>query len=175
MGLLICRPFYCPKAWQSTCYRPVVVQIGRTNCSSRDGGFTLAEVIISIAIMGLVFAGILAGNTQSSARAEWSGYSLAAQAQAVQQLEEFHAATWDTQAQPPVDLTTNFPAMTTNVLDIPISSTNAVWVTNYITVTPLTVSTNPTVTIKMIRIDTVWLWRTKLFTNTMVDYRAPDQ
>jgi prepilin-type N-terminal cleavage/methylation domain-containing protein len=138
--------------------------------------FTLVEVLVCLVVMGLVFAGILTGNTQSSARAEWSGYSLAAQALAVQQVEEFRASYWDTQAQPPVDQTTNFPASTTNVLDLPIAGTNAVWVTNYTTVSQITLSTNPIVCIKMMTVNTVWLWRGKtLFTNTMVAYRAPDQ
>jgi prepilin-type N-terminal cleavage/methylation domain-containing protein len=154
----------------------VVMQAKPANRPAVRAAFTLTEVLVTMAIMGLVFAGILTGNNATSNRAEWSGYSLAAQAQAVQQLEQFHAATWDTQAQPPVDWTTNFPASNTNVLDLPIASTNAIWVTNYVAISNLTISSNPPVYLKMMRVDTVWLWRSKtLFTNTLVTYRAPDQ
>ena len=152
------------------------MRIKPSNCSFRRAAFTLVEVLVCMMVMGLVFAGILTGNTQSSIRAEWSGYNMAAQALAVQQLEEFHAAAWDTQASPVVDWTTNFPASLTNTLDLPISGTNAVWVTNFVTITNLTIASNPPVNIKMLRVDTVWNWRnTRLFTNTLVTYRAPDQ
>ena len=49
------------------------------------GAFTLAEVVISVGIATLVFAGLITGYVQSSYRAEWSGYSIAAQALAVHQ------------------------------------------------------------------------------------------
>ncbi len=144
--------------------------------SIRNEAFTLVEVIVCMMVMGLVFAGILTGNTQASKRAEWSGYNMAAQALAVQQLEEFHAAAWDTQASPLIDWTTNFPAIVTNTLDLPIAGTNAVWVTNFVTITNIMIASNPPVNIKMLRVDTVWSWcNTTLFTNTLVTYRAPDQ
>jgi len=146
------------------------------NRSFRRAAFTLVEVLVCMMVMGLVFAGILAGNTQSSSRAEWAGYNMAAQALAVQQLEQFHAAAWDTQASPVVDWTTNFPASITNVLDLHISGTNAVWVTNNITITNIQIASNPVVNIKMLRVDTIWNWRnTTLFTNTLVTYKAPDE
>jgi len=152
------------------------MRIKPNNRYFRRAAFTLVEVLVCMMVMGLVFAGILTGNTQSSNRAEWAGYNMAAQALAVQQLEQFHAAAWDTQATPVTDYTTNFPASVTNTLDLPISGTNAVWVTNFITITNLTIASNPPVNIKMLRVDTVWLWRnTTLFTNTLVTYKAPDE
>ena len=41
---------------------------------------TLVEVVLSTAIAAMTVSGILYGYTQSAKRAEWSGYSLAAQA-----------------------------------------------------------------------------------------------
>jgi hypothetical protein len=123
-----------------------------------------------------VFAGILAGNTMSANRAEWSGYSLAAQSQAVQRMELVRSASWDTSAVPVVDQTPALIGTNTGVLDLPINSTNAVLVTNITTITNLTLATNPIVVVKMIRVDSIWNWRQKrLFTNTLVTYRAPDQ
>ena len=126
--------------------------------------------------MGLVFAGILAGNTMSANRAEWSGYSLAAQSHAAQRIELARAATWDTSSVPPIDQTPALVGTNTGILDMPINSTNAVLVTNITTITNLTIGTNPVILVKMIRVDTIWNWRqTRIFTNTLVTYRAPDQ
>ncbi len=147
----------------------------RPNQPGRNVAFTLVEVVLSVAIMALVFGGLISAYVQGAKRAEWSGYSLAAQALAVQQMEQFRAATWDTQAVPPVDQATNLPSMTYTNLDVPISGTNVVPVTNYMTVTKWQMSTNPTTYLKMIAVSTVWPWNGTLFTNTLVTYRAPDQ
>jgi prepilin-type N-terminal cleavage/methylation domain-containing protein len=142
----------------------------------RQAGFTLMEVVISMLIMGLAFGGILVAYMQSANRAEWAGYSLAAQAQAVQMMEQFRAASWDTLAIPQVDQTTNIAAVTAYTLDIPISGTNAIWMTNYTSISTLTLATNnPPTQVKMIRVDAVWPWKGRFFTNTLITYRAPDQ
>src|SRR5579872_5917716 len=161
--------------------RVVRMQTIPTKPSSK-AGFTLTEVVICIAIMALVFSGVLTGYVQSSKRAEWSGYCLAAQALGVRVMEQFRAASWDTQSIPPVDQTTNVPTLTAATLDVPISGTNVIWATNYATVTQITVSSNPAVYVKMIRVDTVWPSRSSAFwqgsawyTNTIVTYRSPDQ
>jgi Tfp pilus assembly protein PilV len=142
----------------------------------RRMGFTLMEVVISVLIMGLAFGGIIVAYTQSASRAEWAGYSLAAQAQAVQLMEQVRAAAWDTMAIPEVDQTTNIPAVTAFTLDIPISGTNAVWMTNYTSVSTIVLATNtPPTKVKMIRVDAAWPWKGRIFTNTLITYRAPDQ
>lgn len=133
------------------------------------------EAVISIMLMGVVFGTALLAYTQSSTRAEWSGMSLAAQAMALRQVEQFHAAKWDTQATPPMDQTTNIPSPVISILDLPISGTNVVWATNTCTVTNFTVSTSPLAIVKMITVNTTWRFNGVLFTNSVVDYRAPDQ
>ncbi len=152
--------------------------------STRSSGFSLMEAILSILIMGLVFSTVLIAYTQASTRAEWSGMSLAAEAMCLRQIEQFHAAKWDTETTPPVDQTTNIPSPVASVLDLPISGTNVVWATNTSTVSTVTISTNPLVNIKMITVQTVWpfgtyysngVYHTTYYTNTVVDYRAPDQ
>jgi hypothetical protein len=130
---------------------------------------------MSILIMGLVFSTVLVAYTHSSKRAEWSGMSLAAQAMCLRQMEQFFAAKWDTQANPPVDQTTNVPLAVISVLDLPVSGTNVVWATNTATVSTLQISANPLVCVKMITVNTVWAFQGTVFTNTVVDYRSPDQ
>jgi prepilin-type N-terminal cleavage/methylation domain-containing protein len=136
-------------------------------------GMTLPEVVISLAIGGLVFGGVLTSYLQALIRAEWSAYNLAGHSLAIQCLEQARAAKWDTQSSPPVDLVvaSNFP-VTVDVLDIPISGTNITFATNFVTISQ--VSFDPP--LKLISVDTVWAFRPgRVFTNTTVSYRAPDQ
>jgi len=137
-----------------------------------DGAFTLIEVVVSMGIAVLMVAGILSSYVLSARRAEWSAYSLAAQSLAQQALEQTRAAKWDPLATPPADevLTIRFPAVT-NVLDVPQSGSNAVpaIVRVYIT----NVSTNPP--LKQVRAECEWPLLGRMFTNSVVTYRAPDQ
>lgn len=146
----------------------------RVNQTSGQAGFTLAEMVVCFAIVGLVIGGIITAYTNSSNFAERSGYALAAQAQTIQVLERGRCATWDTQLNPPVDNTTNLPATTTSILDLPVSGTNVVWCTNSYSVSTLTVTANPPCYVKMISVTTTWPWNGRIMTNMMVAYRAPD-
>lgn len=152
-------------------------------------GMTLAEVLVCIVIVVLVSEGVINGYIQSAKRAEWSGYSLAAQALALEQLEQIRATTWDSLSDPPTDQTTDlnlinwknksgtWTGYAVNQLDLPVSGTNTVLATNYVTVTTVVNSVNSLATYKMIRVDTVWPFSMtgQYFTNTIVTYRAPDQ
>lgn len=136
-------------------------------------GFTLVEVLVSLALMGLVAGGILAGYVQSARFTDWQAHSLAAQALALQRIEQCRAAKWDTRASPPVDLLTaaNFPT-TTEQLNLPEAGTNATLATLYTTIT--NISSSPL--LRMIQADCVWQFTDgRWFTNTVVTYRAPDQ
>lgn len=153
----------------------------------RAGGFTLVEVTMSIVIAGLVFGGILTGYIQSGRRAEWSGYSLAVQAYGIQQLEQARAAMWDVSSETVVNQITNLNLIGwtfsggawrghswTNI-DIPYSGTNFLRATNFVVVSNVTVSASPPISVHSVRVDTVWRYRNKFHTNTMVNYYAPDQ
>jgi prepilin-type N-terminal cleavage/methylation domain-containing protein len=140
---------------------------------AHQGGFTLAETLVSIMIMGLVFSGVLIGYTRGSQRAEWSGLSLAAEALCLRQMEQVRAVKWDTLSLPIEDDTTNIPTSSTMILDIPISGTNVVVATNTFTITTWT-NAGPSY-LKMITATTVWNWNGVAYTNTLVDYRCPDQ
>lgn len=148
------------------------MQINPTR-QSRKAGFTLVDTMISIMIMGLVFATSIVAYTRTSERAEWSGYSLAAECLGVRQMERFHAVLWDTQVVPIVDDATNIPLTVVAALDLPLSGTNIIWATNFTTVTTYT-NGGPWL-FKMVQVNTVWPWKGRLFTNTLVTYRAPDQ
>jgi type II secretory pathway pseudopilin PulG len=146
---------------------------------NRSLGFTLAEVVVSIAIVAGTFLGIIGGYIQSSTRAEWSGYSLAAQALAIQQLEQARSAKWDVLDTPVVNEITNISLVTAAPFDLPVSSTNFIWATNYSTLTSILVATNPVVSVYMVKVQTVWPFpyrgKTIYFTNTVAGYFAPDR
>jgi hypothetical protein len=142
--------------------------------ASGSAAFTLVETLISLAILALVFGTAVAAYIQAGQREEWSGFSLAAQALATRPVEQFHAAIWDTQAVPVVDMTTNIPSPVALILELPITGTNAVWATNYTTVSNIAMS-NTTAQVHMITVNTVWPWKGAFFTNTVVTYRSPDQ
>ena len=146
----------------------------RINRFNTELAFTLVEVVTATAISVLTMAATVYGYGLTTRRAEWAGYSLAAQSLALQGLEQARAAKWDPWASPPVNDLTNvyFQTPSIKVLDIPISGTNVVYATNFWTIT--TISANPN--IAMIRVDCVWKFaRRGVFTNTVVSYRASDQ
>jgi type II secretory pathway pseudopilin PulG len=76
----------------------------------RSCAFTLVEVVAAAAIVALVFGGIINAYILSVQRAEWSA----------------RAAKWDTSLGAQVDQiligSNGFPAMTTTILDLPISN-----------------------------------------------------
>jgi len=134
-------------------------------------GFTLAEVVISLAIVALVMGGVLTGYIMTATRAEWSAYSQAAHSVAMQGIEQARAAKWDPQAWPKVDDlgVTNYTQV--EILDVPVAGT-PVYATNFIQVTE--VSANPP--LRQIRADCVWPFiKRGPFTNTVITLRAPDQ
>ena len=137
-------------------------------------GFTLAEVVVAMAITVMALAGIILGYIMAARQAEWSAYSLAAQSLATQRLEQTRAAKWDPRASPAVDevVLTNFPTVPTNILDMPVSGTNVAYATNFTLITNVASGGYP---LKMIRVDCVWSFRQRMYSNTMATYRAPDQ
>ena len=140
----------------------------------RPGGFTLVEVLISLAIAAIIMGGTIYGYVNSARRAEWSAYSLAANSFALQRMEQMRACKWDLNKAPAIGdqvTSSSFPTSSA-ILDMPNSRSNAVYATNFTTIT--TVSSNPW--LKCIRVDCVWYFapRNRNFTNTIVSYRAPD-
>jgi hypothetical protein len=141
--------------------------------ASKQRAFTLAEIIIASCLGMITIGASIYGYVLSAKRAEWSGYSLAANSLAMQRIEQARACKWDPLAFPAVDelVSTNYP-MQINILDIPTTGTNIVYATNFTAITM--VQANPP--LKMIRVDCCWMFLNKgPYTNTLVSYRAPDQ
>ena len=153
-------------------------------------GFTLVEVVIALAIITLVFNGILTAYVQASRSAEWAGYSLAAQAIGIQQIEQARSGVWDYSIGKNELTNLNLSGWTynsttkvgkgytTSVLDVPISGTNIVVVTNFVTVKTLNLTGFTNVQVQMVAVDTVWPFftrsGTRLFTNRTASYFGPD-
>jgi type II secretory pathway pseudopilin PulG len=140
--------------------------------------FTLPEALVSLLIMVIVFDTVISAYMQSAYRAEWAGYSLAAQSAAIQQLEAAKSAVWDTQDTPVKDEISQLPTTTTTLLSLPVSGTNYVYATNYTTITLFTNSALTGASNYMVTVSTVWpfMWRnqTAYYTNTIACYYAPD-
>ena len=152
--------------------------------------FTLMEVVIAMVIIATVLGAMTVAYTQATRRAQWTGYQLAAQALAVQSIEQARSAVWDQSLKlnqiTNLNLSgTTFPAggmqgYNWANLDLPISGSNYIRATNYITVSMLYLNgtTNPPVQVQMIKVQTVWpfFWgnTNRYYTNSIATYCAPD-
>ena len=159
--------------------------------------FSLLEVLIAFVIVAATFGTIVGGYVSGATKAQWTGYSLAAQTAGLQVIEQARAATWDTAGNNVqvlnmnlINKATNSSAAntwtmtgyTTNILDVPWSSTNYVVVTNYVTISQLFVNgaTNPFIQLEMVKVDTVWpfagwgRFARGTYTNTICTLIAPD-
>jgi len=123
---------------------------GERRSKRRQAGFVggLWEVLIAFVIVAVSFGTIVGGYMSGAVKAQWSGYSLAAQTMASHALEQTRSATWDIATQN--TQITNMPLLNksltvsgstwtmtgymTNILDVPWSSTNYVTATNFISI-----------------------------------------
>lgn len=167
-----------PLRMQTTAMR--VMELPETRRpAARAAAFTLPEVVVSVFIIMLVFGAIITCYIQSAYRAEWSGFSLAAQAAAVQQLEAAKSAVWDPLQTPVMDQIQQLPTVTSTLLALPVTgATNVVYVTNYVTVMLFYYGPGSAYSNYMVTVNTVWPFRwanqTVYFTNTLADYFAPE-
>jgi prepilin-type N-terminal cleavage/methylation domain-containing protein len=141
----------------------------------KHAAFTLTEVVVSLAIVGISAAGIMSGYVSVADKVLWSNYSLSAQSLALQGTEQVRSAQWDPHAWPPVDELGLTNLIQAEQLDVP--GGQPLLATNYITVT--SVSTNPPV--RQLRTDCVWFMPGRgakkygPFTNTVITLRTADQ
>ena len=162
-----------------------------TGAGRKKGAFTLMEVVISTAIVALVFAGIIKAYIQTGLRLEWTGYSLAAQSLALETIEQARSTLWDPTQYPPVNeiynlnlmgtntIGTTWTGYSTNTLDIPVPNGGTpVLATNYVQVVMSYVSTNVNVQMEVVQVQTVWPFirsgNNVYFTNTMATIISPD-
>jgi prepilin-type N-terminal cleavage/methylation domain-containing protein len=158
--------------------------------SAPDPGFTLVEVVVALAIVTVLFSGILAAYIQCSRQTEWAGYSLAAQAIGIHQIEQARSGIWDYSIGKNELTNLNLQSWsynastrvgtgyTTDILDLPVSGTNAVMVTNFVTVKLLFLTGFTNAQVQMVSVDTVWPFSSytgrRLFTNRTASYFGPD-
>jgi type II secretory pathway pseudopilin PulG len=162
------------------------------------GGFvcTFWELLISVAIVALVFGTIVNGYLIAAKKSQWTGCALAAQLMAVQTLEQTRSAVWDIAVQTTEITNMNLSGKTltvsgttwtmtgytTNILDIPWKSTNYIMATNFITIKSVFANglTNPWVQLQVVQVDTVWPFdgwgnfTRKVYTNSACTLMAPD-
>jgi len=134
---------------------------------------TLVEVVIALAITGVTVGGIVAGYIYCTTSAVKAELAQAANAKALQRIEEARSARWDTSSWPIVDqlVATNFPDEAVS-LDMP--GTNTVGTSATIQTTISQISLTPP--LRRIRVDCIWQFRgVELITNTIETIRAPDQ
>ena len=144
-------------------------------CRGRFGvaGMTLVEVLVATAVSGLAMGSLVGGYIFCSASAEKSAISMAANARAMERLEQTRCALWNTSTYPVTDqlAATNFPTEVVT-LDLSGAGTGVTYGTNYTVISQ--VSTSPQV--RRIRVDCVWQFRNgQIFTNSIETCRAPDQ
>ena len=170
----------------------MLVRFKQADIRTAANAFTLVESMIAVMIILLAMGGLMYDYVQANRMAEYSSMSLAAQSYASQGIEQARCAQWNSQQFPPTNgpgtgdelpPTTNssgvvVPNVQTNTLDIPSTgtpdSTNfAFWVTNYITVTQISV--NPP--LRQVQSDAVWMFAKtgQCYTNTVITLRAPDE
>ena len=162
-----------------------------TGAGRKQKGFTLVEVVISTAIVALVFAGIIKAYIQTGLRLEWTGYSLAAQSLALETIEQARSTLWDPTQYPPVNeiynlnlmgtntIGTTWTGYSTNTLDIPVPNGGTpVLATNYVSVQMSCVSTYSNVQMEVVTVQTVWPFirygNNVYFTNTIATIITPD-
>ena len=134
---------------------------------------TLVEVLMALVLSGLAVGGIISGYTYCTASAEKAALSLAANARAMERLEETRSAKWDAASWPSVDqvVTTNFPD---KVVTLDLSGSGVGITTATIQTVISQISTNPP--LKLIRVDCIWKFKAgQVVTNSIETCRAPDQ
>jgi type II secretory pathway pseudopilin PulG len=136
-------------------------------------GMTLVDVVIALAITGLMVGGIVTGYIYCTTSAVKAELAQAANARAMERIEEARSARWDTSSWPVVDqlVATNFPD---EVVSLDMPGTNTVGTSATIQTMISQISLTPP--IRRIRVDCIWQFRgVELITNTIETIRAPDQ
>jgi prepilin-type N-terminal cleavage/methylation domain-containing protein len=137
-----------------------------------QSGMTLIEVVVALVLAGMAVGGIITGYAFCTASAEKASLALAANARAMERIEEIRSAKWDLSSWPTIDqlVATNFPkkVVTLDQSGSGMGTTSATILTEI-----LQVSTNPP--LKSIRVNCIWEFKGDNITNTIETCRAPDQ
>jgi len=141
-------------------------------------GMTLIEVVVAMAIAGLMVAGIVTGYIYCSTATVKDSLYMAANARAMERMEETRSARWDTSLSPVVDqlVATNFPdeVVTLNISGSDPIVTSATLKT-YITQISPSPSFPSLPLVRSIHVDCIWQFQGGNFiTNSIETCRAPD-
>jgi hypothetical protein len=134
---------------------------------------TLVEVVIALAIAGTTVAGIVTGYVFCLTSSVKDGLYMAANARAMERLEETRSAVWAPYRAQPVDelVTNNFPDKVV-ILDLSGSGSNVTSATIQTDISQISLSP----LVRRIRVDCIWQFKgVELVTNTIETCRAPDQ
>jgi len=134
---------------------------------------TLTEVVVALFVTTLAILGIVQGYHYATNSAERAALYQAANARAMERVEETRSARWDLAAPTQVDqvVNSNFPPKSV-VMDLSGSGAVATMATLFTEITQ--VSSNPP--LKRVRVDCVWTNRgVQIITNSVETLRAPDQ
>jgi prepilin-type N-terminal cleavage/methylation domain-containing protein len=136
-------------------------------------GMTLVEVMVALAITGLMLAGIVSGYIFCTNSAVKDSLYMAANARAMERMEETRSAIWAPYRAVPTNqlVAANFPDKVVT-LDMSGSSTNVVSATIQTAISQI--SASPPV--MRIHVDCIWQFQgAEWVTNSIETCRAPDQ
>lgn len=137
---------------------------------------TLVEVVIALAITVLMVGGIVNGYIYCTTSAIKAELAQAANAKALQRIEEARSAQWNTSSSLAVDqlVATNFPVESVT-LDMPGTDANGTSATIQTTITPIS-PTPFAPPMRTIHVDCIWQFRgAEWVTNSIETIRAADQ
>jgi hypothetical protein len=133
---------------------------------------TLVEVIVALAISGLMMAGIVTGYIFCTTSTVKDSLYMAANARAMERIEETRCARWDTSSLPAVDqlVATNFPDKVVT-LDMSGSGSGSVLATIKTDISQISLSPP----LRRIHVDCIWQFKgVEFVTNSIETCRAPD-
>jgi len=138
-----------------------------------EAGMTLIEVVIALVIAAMTVGGVISGYiycTTASVKAE---LAQAANARAMERIEQARSAQWDVSSWPVVDqlVSSNFPDQ---VVSLDMAGTNSGGTTATIQTTIAQISAAPP--LRKVHVDCIWRFNGgPLVTNSVETCRAPDQ
>ena len=140
---------------------------------------TLIEVIIALAIAGLMVVGLVTGYIFSNTSTIKDSLYMEANARALERLEQTRGAVWAPTRANPVDelVATNFPDETNVTLDVSASSSATAFAILHTEISQILPSAAlpKSAPVRRIHVDCIWQFKGQLITNSIETCRAPDQ
>ncbi len=140
---------------------------------------TLIEVVVALAIAGLMVGGIVTGYIFCTTSAMKDSLYMAANARAMERLEETRSAIWAPNRAVPLDqlVATNFPDETNVVLDLSGSGAESTLATLKTEITQISPSPASPLSppVRRIHVDCIWQFQGVDIVTSVETCRAPDQ